>query len=371
METKDLTELTAKLSNEVGEIKDALAKSESSRVEYIKESGTEGSSICKTIAAMAKAAHTGLDSNSKIVEAAKSFNDAQLNKTLHGLDYGSLGRLVHHDTDEEIRDILRPASAFMAANPEVRSYTGNAVDMLRWSSDIRGTWRGECKVPDEDNLELATVTMKAKVLSVDVKICRELRLRSLRNIEQDVMQQIQRGFGTGIDAAIFSSDGQSALPDGLPAWLKPANDISAGTVWASATADQIEDDLYNLIGLLDDADVIDAGSRIALFMSPKNKRTIAQQRDGNGNKFFPEVKSGALIDDSYNIYKSTNVGDDYIYMVDMSKMRVGNFGDGLDLRVLPETQQSCSGEIVIRADLDVGFAPWYGGAEIARIKVTA
>lgn len=369
METKNISELAAKLSAEVSEIKEALATSEA-RVEYVKESES-GNTVAKTIAVMAKATHGGLESNSQFSKVAEEYGDNRLAKSLHGLDYRGLGRLVHHDVEDEIKDILRPASAFMAAGPEIRSYVGNAVDMHRFDNEIAGTWRGECAVPEKDDLQIATVTMKAKVISVDVKICRELRMRSLRNIEQDVIQQIQRGFGTGIDRAIFTSDGTQKLPDGLPAWLKPANSVSAGTVWASATADQIEDDLYNLLGLLQDANVIDAGSRVALFMSPKNKRTLIQLRDGNGNKFFPELRAGSLLQNEYKVHASTNVGDDYVYIVDMSKMRVGNFGDGLDLRVLQETPQSCSGEIVVRADLDIGFAPWYGGAEIARLKVTA
>lgn len=367
MDTKEFGEMASGLMKEMQEVKALIDNTEARQpTNTVAEKGFDS---CRAIAGFAAAyIKNGSATREGVKDVAKGWGDRATEKNLNGLSINGNNMLIPPQLDPQIMEVLQPASIFMEGGPEVRQYVGRHAQMRRWDSTILGKWRGECMPADKQSVSTALVDIKAHTLSVDIPICRELRMQTPQSLEADIRQHIQRGFGESVDRAMFSGNGDLNLPLGLTGWAQHKE--TASVLWGTATADEIEDELFALELKLLQKDVIKPSSRMVWFMSPLNRVTLFQQRAGVASeKYFPEMRDGNLLYDNYRYLSSNTVGDEFIYLVDMSKVVVGNFGNGLDIRILNETQDSCPGEIVVRADMDIGFAARYGGVEIAQLKV--
>lgn len=370
-EIDKVVEAIEDIANEVATVKSMAEESRKPRVELVREEeATFAQTLCRNIGALAVAHSKGMDASAESLSKVYGEWGISSKKGLDGLQFSGGSNMIQHEIHDEMFDVLRAKSAFLSAGPEISDYNNvESVRIQRWDQAVNGSWNNvHVQKPELESLESAEVKLVGHTLSVDVIIDKKMQRQTPRNIERDVMRQIERGFGTSMDVAMFTGLGQEYRPQGLDFWAQ--TDINADAAWVPgpvAAADK-DDDLRKLYKALLQKNIIDNGSRLAWFASDLTFADLEAERDGLSGPYFRHMLDGNLIRKGYKYHGTQNIDNETIYLVDMSKIMVGKFSP-LDMRVLPETQNTPAHRIVVRADIEVGMAPVYGGLEIARLNI--
>jgi HK97 family phage major capsid protein len=242
------------------------------------------------------------------------------------------GILVPANLAAEVIELLRPravvrslgARTLPLANGNItipRLKGGAVVGYIGTDSDIPATEQ------QFDDLKLS-----AKKLAALVPISNDL-LRysgSNPNVDQIVTDDLTGSMAAREDKAFIRDDGTGNTPKGLRNWALAANVIHSPDLSALSGVDlynAIDQALGSLILLLENAD---AGAfNPGWIMAPRTKRYLSDLRDGNGNKFFPELAQGML--KGYPIRSTTQVpwnlgvgaNESEIYFADFGDMFIG------------------------------------------------
>jgi HK97 family phage major capsid protein len=267
------------------------------------------------------------------------------------------GILIPANLSSEVIELLRPKAVVRAlgarslplANGNVtvpRLKGGAVVGYIGTDSDIPATEQ------QFDDLKLS-----AKKLSALVPISNDL-LRysgSNPNVDKIVTDDLTGAMATREDKAFIRDDGTGNTPKGLRSWALVANVIHAPDLSAlsgEALYNALDTALGSLILLLENADT--GMAQPGWILAPRTKRYLADLRDGNGNKFFPEMDKGML--KGYPFRSTTQVpwnlgvgaNESEIYFVDFADCYIGE-SDELRIDYSSEATYKDAGGTVISA----------------------
>ncbi|WP_269581968.1 phage major capsid protein [Roseibium sp. Sym1] len=197
------------------------------------------------------------------------------------------GVLVPENMQNEIIDILRPNTTFLqgAGLRQVPLVNGN-YSVPAAASGATAAWRGEGKPANVSTPTFKSIKMSTKFLDCLVPVTNQLIRFSLPDVRSWIEMDMSQEMGTKVDLAAYLGSGTEYEPLGLTK-IDGISEVTA-TDTASPTVTQIESDCQALELTMMNANLPMIGAEWR--MSPRTLLYLQDLRDGNGNRYFPELQ---------------------------------------------------------------------------------
>jgi HK97 family phage major capsid protein len=186
-----------------------------------------------TKSVIAVSRHTGA---SELLNAAKRFGNADVQKAVQLSKFDSAGVLVPVQQSGEVIEFLRPAAALLKLGVRTQPFKGE-LHMGRQTGTSLFQWVGEGETVPRSAPKYSKLVLKAHKGMVLTDISNDL-LRTPGVGDAGVGEDLRATVADGLDDAGFNGDGTGAAPKGLFVQLDPANVFtSTGTSAAAYLAD--------------------------------------------------------------------------------------------------------------------------------------
>lgn len=248
------------------------------------------------IAAMAKAHVEGEGNGRKAAfkqlddagfgEVAREFELAAKKRALNSAGAAAGGILVPENMANEIIDILRPATTFLQGMPRRVPMVGGVYKVPAAASGASAGWRGEGKAISASEPTFKDINMSSKFLDSLVPLTNQLIRFSLPDVRGWVEMDMAQAMGTELDRAAYLGTGTVHQPLGISKIPGVTRNAAQGA--ATPTVAQIEDDAATAELAMMNVNLPMLGA--AWVMSPRTFIFLQNQRDGNGNRYYPELQ---------------------------------------------------------------------------------
>ncbi len=212
---------------------------------------------------------------------AREFSKSQ-ERALNAGSSAAGGIFVPDEISNEIIDILRPATTFIQGGPKRVTFDRGNYHVPAAASGATAFWRGEGRPITPSQPTFRDINMSAKFLGALVPITDQLLRWSRIDIQDWVQRDMAEAMGTELDRAAYFGAGTVNEPLGL------INITGIGSVNQSGvTVAAIELDASKL-----ELNMMNTNlpmNRAAWIMNPRSFMFLQNLRDGNGNRYFPEL----------------------------------------------------------------------------------
>ncbi|NTX39859.1 phage major capsid protein [Myxococcus sp. CA033] len=236
MTREQVAEMVKALGPEVArELMDAAARSAPGRMESGKGPLPGGVySSPENLGAFAKSViaagrRTGA---AELVDAAKRFGNADVQKAVQLSKFDSAGVLVPIQQSGEVIEFLRPEAALLKLGVRTQAFKGE-LHLGRQTGTSEFRWVGEGETVPKSAPKYGKVVLKAHKGMVLADISNDL-LRTPGVGDAGVGEDIRATVADGLDDAGFNGDGAGAAPKGLFAQLDAAHAFASTGVTAAA-----------------------------------------------------------------------------------------------------------------------------------------
>lgn len=226
--------------------------------------------------------------------AAERLEDPITEKALLAADEESGGVLVQPETQDEVIELLRPASVVRQLEPVMAPMDAGTLRLPKITSGASGGYVGESSGQNASEQTFGSVELSANKYVGIVPLSNDLVRRQNigTSVERMVRDDIRGAAGQDSDIEFIRGDGSGGTPVGLRNLA--ANLLAAETSDPTAvTLDTVTTTLGRMLQTLMDADV--RMIRVGWIMEPRTWRFLITQRDSNGNfAWRPEMRDGTL-----------------------------------------------------------------------------
>ncbi|WP_141592246.1 phage major capsid protein [Myxococcus sp. AB056] len=172
----------------------------------------------------------------ELVDAAKRFGNADVQKAVQLSKFDSAGVLVPIQQSGEVIEFLRPDAAMLKLGVRTQTFKGE-LHMGKQTGTSVFKWVGEGETVPKSAPKYGKIVLKAHKGMVLTDISNDL-LRTPGVGDAGVGEDIRATVADGLDDAGFNGDGTGAAPKGLFAQLDAAHTFaSTGTTAAAYLAD--------------------------------------------------------------------------------------------------------------------------------------
>ncbi|NVJ08385.1 phage major capsid protein [Myxococcus sp. AM001] len=172
----------------------------------------------------------------ELVDAAKRFGNADVQKAVQLSKFDSAGVLVPIQQSGEVIEFLRPDAAMLKLGVRTQTFKGE-LHMGKQTGTSVFKWVGEGETVPKSAPKYGKIVLKAHKGMVLTDISNDL-LRTPGVGDAGVGEDIRATVADGLDEAGFNGDGTGAAPKGLFAQLDAAHTFaSTGTTPAAYLAD--------------------------------------------------------------------------------------------------------------------------------------
>jgi HK97 family phage major capsid protein len=259
------------------------------------------------------------------------------------------GILVPESMATDIIDILQPRTTFLQNNPRPISLAGGSYKMPAAMASATANWRGEGKAIKVSEPTFRDINMSPKFLDAMVPMTDQLLRYSISGLASWVNNDVSREMAKKLDLAAYYGTGTEYMPRGI-------TNIGgifthAQTGGTSPTIAQVEDDLSALELSMMNANV--EVERAVWIMSPTAFKYLQNLRDGNGNRYYPELQNAAPMLNNKRVYHTTQVPANFGASTDETQIILANFdhilfgqGQGIVFDVSNEATYVKDGQVV-------------------------
>lgn len=283
-------------------------------------------------------------------EQVRSNSGDEVLKALGESTVSAGGALVPPEFSGELIELLRAMAVVRAAGPRVIPMTRGAINIPRQTGGGTAAYVGESSNATPSAQTTGIIALLAKKLIALTVISNELLADASPEADAMVRDDLAKIMALREDLAFLRGDGTSNTPRGMR-YLAAAGNITAATqAGAAATLTEVNDDLEEMIGALEDNNVVLDDSCV-FFMNPRSRRYLRTLRDGNGGFIFKdELNEGRV--KGYKIALSTQIpanlggssNESEIIFAKMSEQLLGDTKT-LELTFHPDATYDDSGTI--------------------------
>lgn len=222
-------------------------------------------------------------------------------KALGTIVAGSGATLVPQEYSEEVVELLRNATVFLAAGPVEIPIPAGGVSMGRITSASTAAYKGESSAINASQPGTGELVLQPRDLYGIVPVAD--KLFGVNRIEQVIRDEMVRTMTVRLDLAALRGDGTDETPRGLRFWATdgttPDRVIGSSSGDATPTSQEIADDLRELSSLLAESNI--AGTRKTVFLNPRTEHHIMYHVDANGAGFLfrEEMMNGRIGPSAY------------------------------------------------------------------------
>jgi len=263
--------------------------------DYVKALGLDGSdakkakenipgwrfaTLVKTIVA------TGNDYNA-VRQVAAELGDGNAIKAMQAGDLTAGGAFIGGDIAAEFIELLRPASAVRAMDPQTMELPKGVKDLPVFTGSATAAYVAEGASVNASQHTTGLRTLTARKLMSVVPVTNELLRFGEPNTEQAVVTELVRAVAQAEDGQLLRGDGTVNQPKGLRNLALAAN----VTATNGTSSTNIEADFADMMEDLDGNNVPNV--RRHWVMSSRSRNHLLNLRDANGNLIYPEIRSAA------------------------------------------------------------------------------
>ncbi|AZO29418.1 phage major capsid protein [Mesorhizobium sp. M1B.F.Ca.ET.045.04.1.1] len=221
-------------------------------------------------------------------DVAKEFDLAQRTRALNSGSAAAGGVLVPEAMSSEIIDVLRPMTTFLQGGPRRVPLVNGSYKMPKAASGATAGWRGEGQAIAKSQPTFKEINMVAKYVDALVPITNQLIRYSLPDVRGWVEMDMANVMGVEIDRAAYLGEGTAYTPLGITK-ISGVTVVTLTATGTSPTIAQIEADASSAeLGMMN-ANLPMLGAK--WVMSPRTFIFLQNQRDGNGNRYYPELQN--------------------------------------------------------------------------------
>jgi HK97 family phage major capsid protein len=206
--------------------------------------------------------------------------------SLHTGSIASGGGLVVERVSPDFIELLRANSVVIEAGAQTVDMPEGNLTVNRQDSACTWSWVGEQAGPNASTQTLGQVILMAKKGEIICPISNDLIRYAGERTVTLVMNDMANVARLGKDLAYLRGLGTANSPKGLLYWALAANKFNAQ---ASPDLTKVTSDSGTLILKLANLNVPMDGSW-RMFFAPRTFMYLANQRDSNGNRAWPEVE---------------------------------------------------------------------------------
>lgn len=217
---------------------------------------------------------------------AKEFASKQ--RVLNSGSAAAGGVLVPENMSSEIIDILRPLTTFLQGGPRRVPLVNGNYKVTAGASGASAAWRGEGNAATVTQPTFKDISMSSKFLDALVPMTNQLIRFSLPDVRAWVEMDLAQEMGTEIDSAGYIGAGTAHTPLGITKIAGVTSNAATAT-GTSPTVALIEADAATAeLGMMN-ANLPLLGAK--WVMSPRTFIFLQNQRDSNGNRYYPELQN--------------------------------------------------------------------------------
>ncbi|TCU34155.1 phage major capsid protein [Rhizobium azibense] len=218
-------------------------------------------------------------------EVAKEFAGAQA-RALNSGSASAGGVLLPEEMSSEIIDILRPSTTFLRGGPRRISLAAGAYKLSAAASGATANWRGEGEAIETSQPTFKDINLTAKFLDAMVPLTNQLIRWSLADVRQWVERDMSLEMGTKLDYAAYFGSGTAHMPLGI---------TKIPGVFSVAAQGGLTPTIAQIETAARAAELAMEGKNLPMMstawvMAPRSRTYLADLRDGNGNRYFPELQ---------------------------------------------------------------------------------
>lgn len=197
------------------------------------------------------------------------------------------GVLVPENMANEIIDILRPMTTFIQGGPRMVPMVGGSYKVPAAASGATAGWRGEGQAIAKSQGTFKEINMSSKFVDTMVPITNQLIRFSLPDVRGWVEMDMANVMSVEIDSAAYVGAGTIHTPLGITKIAGVTANAAQGA--AAPTVAQVEDDASTAELAMMQANLPMLGAK--WVMNPRTLIFLQNMRDGNGNRYFPELQN--------------------------------------------------------------------------------
>jgi HK97 family phage major capsid protein len=252
---------------------------------------------------------------------AKEFSKS--NKAMNAGSQSAGGIFVPDEIANEVVPLLRPNTTFLQGNPRRVAFDRGNYHVPAAASGATAYWRGEGRPIPPSQPTFVDINLSAKLLGSLVPITDQLLRWSRIDIREWVERDMSQAMGQEVDRAAYFGAGTINEPQGI------LNITGVGSTAASGgttpTVAQIEANASTLELNMMMTNLPMNGA--AWVMSPRTMIFLQNLRDGNGNRYFPELQLASPIWRNKPVLLTTTYPVNLGVGTNESVLALINFGD--------------------------------------------
>ncbi|BCH33132.1 phage capsid protein [Mesorhizobium sp. L-8-10] len=217
---------------------------------------------------------------------AREFDLART-RTLNSGSAAAGGVLVPENMANEIVDVLRPMTTFIQGGPRMVPMIGGNYKLPAAASSSTAGWRGEGQAIAKSQPTFKEINMSSKFVDALVPITNQLIRFSLPDVRAWVEMDMANVVSVEVDRAAYVGEGTVHTPLGIT----KINGVTsnAATGGTAPTVAQVEADAAAAeLGMMN-ANLPMLGAK--WVMNPRVFIFLQNMRDGNGNRYYPELQN--------------------------------------------------------------------------------
>lgn len=244
-------------------------------------------------------------------------------KALNASSQTAGGIFVPDEISNEIVELLRPVSTFLRGDPRRVTFDRGNFHLPAAASGAIAYWRGEGQRIPPSQPTFKDINLSAKLLGSLVPITEQLLRWSRVDIRNWVEGDMAMAMATEVDRAAYFGSGTVNQPQGILNIKGVGEVVASGG--ANPTVANIETDASKLE--LNQMMTNLPQNRLAWVMSPRTMIFLQNLRDGNGNRYFPELQLTTPTFRNKPVLLTTTFGVNMGVGTDESVVALINFGD--------------------------------------------
>lgn len=296
----------------------------------VKDNFTAAEKVGFIAVAVAKAKQNGATSSNSVFKElddagygfiAKEFQNRQ--RALNASSATAGGIFVPDEISNEVVELLRPQSTFLRGNPRRVTFDRGNFHMPAAASGAQAYWRGEGQRIPPSQPSFRDINLSAKFLGALVPVTEQLLRWSRIDIRNWVENDMALALASEVDRAAYFGSGTVNMPQGI--LNIPGTGSIAAVGGATPTVAQIEGNASALELAQMMTNLPQNG--LAWVMSPRTMIFLQNLRDGNGNRYFPELQMTTPVFRNKPVFLTTSFPVNMGVGTDESVMALINFGD--------------------------------------------
>lgn len=262
---------------------------------------------------------------------------------------GAGANTIPGDIAAEIIELLRNATIVRQMGPRGISMEHGKITVNRKDGSTQASYIGENTALNATDMSLGNLELSLKKIMGVTSVSKELLRYSVHNVEGLIRDDLVEAIRDAENAQLIRGTGTSTAPSSLSEFATAAGQVHATAAGVSPDVAAVEVVLKALIQYLEGSNISTEGARFAF--SSRIKNYLMFLRDANGNRAFPEMRDGLLLDRQFmtteaipsNLGGGTNQSEIYLaqpsglFLADGSRMEiqstdVGSYQVGGNLR---------------------------------------